>query len=91
MIATKMLIRVRYAETDKMQVAHHARYFEWYECARTELMREIGYPYDALEKEGSMLPLIETNCRFIQPALYDDVLEITTILAGLTRPAGKSR
>ncbi|MEE9170079.1 MAG: thioesterase family protein [bacterium] len=85
MIAATMTIRVRYAETDKMQVAHHSKYLEWYECARTEMMREIGYPYKALEQDGVMLPLIETNCRYIQPAVYDDLLEITAILAGLPR------
>ena len=80
-----MTLRVRYAETDQMQVAHHTRYFEWFECARTELLREIGYPYKTLEEEGTLLPLVEANCKYIQPVFYDDVIEIQTRLKNLPR------
>lgn len=84
-IVNKTNVRVRYAETDKMQFAHHSRYFEWFECARTELLREIGYSYKSVEDDGTLLPLVEAQCRYIAPAHYDDVLEINTRLANLPR------
>lgn len=74
MIKTKSEIRVRYAETDKMGIVHHSHYFEWFEVARTDLMREIGMPYSKCEELGISMPLLETFCRFFKPAFYDELL-----------------
>lgn len=89
MITSLMTIRVRYAETDRMQVAHHTRYFEWFECARTEMLREIGYSYKNVEEDGTLLPLVEANCKYIQPVFYDDVIKIQTSLNTLPRATMK--
>lgn len=71
-------IRVRYSEIDKMDVAHNAAYLHWFEIGRTELLRQLGYPYRRLEEEGYMLPVAEAVCRYMAPARYDDELEIRT-------------
>src|SRR5262249_17484734 len=68
-------IRVRYAETDQMGIAHHAEYFAWFEVGRTDLLRQSGTTYRELEAEGLRLPVIEASARYFKPALYDDVLE----------------
>lgn len=77
-------IRVRYAETDQMGIAHHAEYFAWFEVGRTELLREHGLPYRDLEKRGVRFPVIGAEARFLRPAYYDDVLEVRTAVASLT-------
>jgi len=71
-------VRVRYAETDQMGVAWHGEYFAWFEVARTDLLRSRGYTYRQLEEEGLRLPVVEAQARFLRPAVYDDVLEIST-------------
>ncbi len=76
MIRSEVQIRVRYAETDRMKVAHHSRYFEWFECARTELLRHIGYSYRQLEEEGCFLPVIEAYCKYRRAIQYDDLLRL---------------
>jgi acyl-CoA thioester hydrolase len=38
-------IRVRYAETDRMGLLHHANYLVYFEQARTDLLRGIGVTY----------------------------------------------
>ena len=76
-------IRVRYAETDQMGIVHHSRYALYLEEARTECMREMGIPYNELEKEGIILPLVSMQNRFIASATYDDVLEIKTIVKAM--------
>ena len=78
------VIRVRYAETDQMGVAYHGNYFAWFEVGRTDLLRSKGVTYKDLEAEGLHLPVIEAEARFVRPALYDDVLEIRTEVAGLS-------
>jgi acyl-CoA thioester hydrolase len=76
-------LRVRYAETDQMGVAWHGQYFAWFEVGRTDLLRDLGCTYRQLEEEGLRLPVIEASARYLQPARYDDVLEIRTRLANL--------
>jgi acyl-CoA thioester hydrolase len=71
-------VRVRYAETDKMGVAHHSSYLLWFELGRTGLLRETGHSYRDLEANGYMLPVVEYGARFLKGARYDDALEILT-------------
>jgi acyl-CoA thioester hydrolase len=71
-------IAVRYAETDRMGVAHHSSYLLWFEIGRTGLLREAGHAYRDLETNGILLPVIEYGARFMKSADYDDELKIET-------------
>ena len=71
-------ISVRYAETDRMGVAHHSNYLLWFEIGRTGLLRESGHTYRELESSGILLPVVEYGARFMKGADYDDVLAIET-------------
>ena len=77
-------IRVRYAETDQMGVVHHAAYLPWLEVARTEYLRERGLPYKELEERGIRLPVLAVSVRYLQPARYDDLLDVTAELSAAT-------
>jgi acyl-CoA thioester hydrolase len=72
------LVRVRYAETDRMGVVYYANYLVWFEVGRTEWLRETGWSYREMETEGVALPVIEAYCAYRQPARYDDEIEIQT-------------
>ena len=72
------VVRVRYAETDRMGVAYYANYLVWFEVGRAELLRSLGRSYRELEGEGLVLPVIEARCEYLRPARYDDELEIRT-------------
>ncbi len=72
------VIRVRYAETDKMGVVYYANYLVWFEVARADLLRSLGWTYRDMEHEGFTLPVIEAHCEYRQPARYDDEMEIVT-------------
>jgi acyl-CoA thioester hydrolase len=73
-------IRVRYAETDQMGVVYHANYLVWMEVGRVEYCRASGYRYRDLEAEGVLLAVVEANCRYLSPALYDDEVIIRTTI-----------
>jgi len=75
---TEVKIRVRYKETDQMGVVHHSNYYTWFEVARTEFMRSADMNYRQMEEEGVMLPLLETHCRYLQGAKYDDLITVRT-------------
>ncbi len=79
-------IRVRYADTDKMQFVYNGKYLEYFEVGRTELLRSTGLAYSEVEKHGYQLPLIETGIQYKQPAVYDDILKIKTSVSKLHSP-----
>jgi acyl-CoA thioester hydrolase len=62
---------VRYAETDKMGIVHHAAYVVWLEEGRSEWLRTHGSSYATFEQEGISLAVTELNVRYSQPASYD--------------------
>ena len=76
-------IRVRYAETDKMNVVYHGNFAQYFEVGRVEAMRVLGYSYKEMEADGVIMPVVELNCKFVRPALYDDLLTIKTLLKEL--------
>ncbi|MCL2700959.1 MAG: acyl-CoA thioesterase [Phycisphaerae bacterium] len=82
-----MHFRVRYSETDQLGTFYNSRALEWFECGRTELLRELGLPYTEMESRGAMLPLVEAHVEFLGRARYDDLLEQTTTatMAGRAR------
>ncbi len=77
-------LTVRYCETDQMGIVHHSRYYPWFEVGRTEFFASGGIRYGEMEKQGLMLPLVETHCRYIVPAHYEDVVIIRTSIKELT-------
>ena len=78
-------IRVRYAETDRMGLLHHANYLVYFEQARTELLRQQGLTYRDMEDQGFFLVITNVEVKFKSPARYDDVLTIKTTV-GRTTP-----
>ena len=77
--------RVIYGDTDQMGVVYYANYLRWFEIGRTDLLRQIGAPYTAIEKKGLRFPVIEVSCRYYRPSRYDDVITIETTLTALGR------
>lgn len=73
---SSIAVRVNYSETDQMGVVYHANYLIWFDRARTELMRETGLTYRALEQQGIYLAVSEVRVRYRAPARYDDLLRI---------------
>ena len=76
-------IRVRYAETDQMNVVYHGNYAQYFEVGRAEAIRSLGFTYKDLEAMGIIMPIVELTCKFLRPAHYDDLLTIKTMLKEL--------
>ncbi len=77
-------IRVRYAETDRMGLLHHANYVVYFEQARTELLRKRGLSYRDMEDAGHLLVIVDVGCKFKRPAYYDDLLTLRTVVERVT-------
>ena len=83
MFQSETTVRVRYAETDQMGVVYHSNYFPWFETARAESIRELGFTYADMEKMGMIMPVVDVHCRYLRPARYDQLLTIKTLLKEL--------
>jgi len=79
-------VRVRYAEPDQMGVADYANYFVWFEVGRSQYCNDCGFSYRDMELEsGLFLIVAEAQCRYKNPARYEDDLIIRTTITELTR------
>jgi acyl-CoA thioester hydrolase len=71
-------IRVRYADTDRMGYSYYGNYPTYFEVARTEFLREMGFSYKQLEDDGYLLPIRKMSIEYLKPALYDELLTVRT-------------
>ncbi len=82
-------LRVRYAETDQMGYVYYGNYAMYYEVARVESLRKLGFAYKELEAMGIMLPVLENRSKFHRPGKYDELLTIKVTI--LEKPALKMK
>jgi len=66
-----------------MGYVYYGNYAEYYEVGRVEMLRSLGMDYATMERDGVMLPVLELNCKFIKPALYDQEITIVTSVSEL--------
>lgn len=78
-------IRVRYADTDQMGYVYYGNYAAYYEVARVESFRSLGYTYKQLEEAGVMMPVLELKTKYRLPAKYDDLLTVRVIIPEIPR------
>lgn len=74
----ELRLRVRYSETDQMGVVHHASYLVYLEEGRTALMRELGFPYDEVERRGLGMAVRRVEVRYRAAARYGDHVLVRT-------------
>lgn len=73
-------IRIRYADTDQMGIVYYGNYCTFYEIARTEALRKIGFSYKMMEAKGIIMPVIQLTSKYIKPAFYDDLITVTAAI-----------
>ena len=78
-------IRVRYKDTDRMGVVYYGNYLTFFEVGRTEYMRELGFPYSELEKEGYSLVVTEASAKYHSNVGYDSLVTVKTAITELKR------
>lgn len=81
MFTHEFQLRVRYGDTDQMGYVYYGNYPYYYEQARAEVIRSLGFSYKQLEEAGTIMPITRMNIKYIAPALYDELLTIKTIIS----------
>lgn len=76
-------LRVRYAETDQMDIVYYGNYAQYFEVGRAECIRALGFTYKKMEEMGVRMPVVNMEARFLRAAHYDDLITIKTVLKEL--------
>lgn len=76
-------LRIRYGETDQMGYVYYGTYAQFFEVGRVEAMRALGLSYRELEEKGYMLPVMDMNIKYFNPATFDDLITIKTNVVSL--------
>lgn len=79
-------IRVYYEDTDASGVVYHASYLRYFERARTEWLRALGFSQQSLAGTSAVaFTVSRLNIEYRRPARLDDALTVTSSLAELRR------
>lgn len=83
MIKSTTYIRVRYGEVDQMGFLYYGNYALYYEVARADMIRDAGYPYSEMERDGTVMPVVKMSAKFLKPALYEELIRVETTIMEL--------
>ena len=74
-------IRIYWEDTDAGGIVFYANYLKFFERARTEWLRTLGFGQQMLrDHSGGMFVVSETAVKFHAPARLDDTLVVTAEL-----------
>ncbi|MDP6612036.1 MAG: thioesterase family protein [Candidatus Marinimicrobia bacterium] len=77
--------KIYYKDIDQMGVVYYARYFEYFEQARTELLNGLGIILTDIEDEGFFLPVVSATCDYKKGARFEDEIIVRTMIKDLPR------
>ena len=73
---TTQEIKVRYYETDQMGIVHHSNYLKFFEFARIEWLEKLKIPYQEIEKNNIILPVVNCELKFLRPLVFGDTFQV---------------
>ena len=76
-------LRVRYEETDPMQVVYYAKYLVWFEVGRINLLRDVGLAHAEWHRNGMNIPVVQAHADYKAPARFDDEVLVKTKVASV--------
>ncbi|WP_157271061.1 tol-pal system-associated acyl-CoA thioesterase [Azohydromonas aeria] len=85
--AFRFPVRVYWEDTDAGGVVFYANYLKFFERARTEWLRRLGFGQEALKNEQRLMFVVaHTELHYRAPARLDDLLQVTVS----PEPAGRA-
>jgi acyl-CoA thioester hydrolase len=71
-------LRIYWEDTDAGGVVFYANYLKFFERARTEWLRSMGFGQEELRTQtGAIFVVSQTTVRYLRPARLDDLLTVT--------------
>jgi acyl-CoA thioester hydrolase len=76
-------MRIYWEDTDAAGIVFYANYLKFFERARTEWLRSLGFGQEALRRDGVAFVVSETALRYRRPARLDDMIEVSVAVLHL--------
>ncbi|MGP1608707.1 MAG: acyl-CoA thioesterase [Clostridium sp.] len=77
----KLVLHVRFDETDRMGIVHNSKYLVYYDIARESLLRKAKIHFlNDVEKCGGQIAIVEHHAKYLKPAKFGDTVTIYTAL-----------
>jgi acyl-CoA thioester hydrolase len=82
--AFSVAMRIYWEDTDAAGIVFYANYLKYFERARTEWLRGLGFGQEALRRDpGIAFVVSETALRYRRPARLDDVIDVSVAVVHL--------
>ncbi|MBS3963432.1 MAG: tol-pal system-associated acyl-CoA thioesterase [Methylomonas sp.] len=79
-------VRVYYEDTDAGGVVFYANYLKFFERARTEMLRSLGFEQDVLRLEQNVIFVVRSvRVDYLKPARFNDMLNVTAKISEYTK------
>jgi acyl-CoA thioester hydrolase len=76
-------MRIYWEDTDAAGIVFYANYLKFFERARTEWLRSLGFEQEALRRDGIAFVVSESALRYRRPARLDDLIEVSVAVIHL--------
>ena len=70
-------VSVPFVDIDAVGVVWHGRYFQYFELARSKLLRDIGYNYEDMAASGFVWPVTDATVRYLRPLVLNQEIRVT--------------
>ncbi len=77
MLQTTTTIDTRYPDCDRMGIVHHAVYPIWYELARMDFFKELGFSFTDMNALGVNPAMVDLHLQYKAPATYPQTVAVT--------------
>jgi acyl-CoA thioester hydrolase len=75
-------IRVYYEDTDAGGVVYHSNYLNFFERARTEMLRDLGFEQNQLCIENGVIFAVRSmQIEYLRPAKFNDLLQVSAVIS----------
>ena len=73
-------VEVRFSEIDSMNIAHNARYYDWFEVGRFTFTKNI-FNFDMnMLLTDYRLPVVKSSCKYLFRIIFGDQLLVKTFM-----------
>jgi acyl-CoA thioester hydrolase len=71
-------VRIYYEDTDAGGVVFYANYLKFFERARTEMLRHLGFEQDLLrDREGLLFVVRSVQVDYLKPARFNEKVDVS--------------
>ena len=74
-------IEIQFYDLDPMNVVWHGNYIKYFEIARCELLKKIGYEYNDMKRDNIMYPVAKLDVKYIKPCFFKQKIIVKAEIA----------